>query len=91
MKKLFLSILLLSFSVSFAQITLYHTVYVKSEDQVKFETIERDYMAKLAQKAVNEGKFLYWGLEKVLQPTVSMGGEINHPLIGNWYQFVIVY
>ena len=48
-------------------------------------------MAKLAQKAVNEGKFLYWGLEKVLQPTVSMGGELNHQLIGNWYQFVIVY
>ena len=91
MKKLFLVFLLLSCGVSFAQVTLYHTVYVKTEDQKRFETIEKEYMSKLAQKAVNEGKFLYWGLEKVLQPTVSMGGELNHQLIGNWYQFVVVY
>ena len=91
MKKIILFILVFSSTLSFAQITLYHNVYVNSEDQSKFEMVERDYMSKLAQKAVNDGKFIYWALEKVLQPSNTMGGEVNHQLVGNWYQFVIVY
>jgi hypothetical protein len=91
MKKIILFILVFSSTLSFAQITLYHNVYVNSEDQSKFEMVERDYMSILAQKAVNDGKFIYWALEKVLQPSNTMGGEVNHQLVGNWYQFVIVY
>ena len=46
---------------------------MNSEDQSKFEMVERDYMSKLAQKAVNDGKFIYWALEKVLQPSNTIG------------------
>ena len=73
MKKIILFILVFSSTLSFAQITLYHNVYVNSEDQSKFEMVERDYMSKLAQKAVNDGKFIYWALEKVLQPNLFIG------------------
>ena len=81
MKKIILFILVFSSTLSFAQITLYHTVYVNSEVQSKFEMVERDYMSKLAQKAVNDGKFIYWALEKDLQPSNAIGGEVNHQLV----------
>ena len=91
MKKL-LFITLIAFSLfSYSQITSYHLVYVKVEDQAKFESVEKNYMSQMAKTAVKEGKFNYWALEKFIHPTVSIGGKLNSLLEGNWYQFVIVY
>ena len=90
--KRFLTITLLFISlVSYAQITTYHLVYVKTADQAKFETVEKKYMSQLAQEAVKKGTFRYWALEKFVQPTVNIGGKLNSQLVGNWYQFVIVH
>jgi len=91
MKKILL-ITFLSFAfVSYSQITVYHMVYVKSADQAKFESVEKNYMSKMAQTAVNDGQFAYWALEKFLHPMVPVGGKLNHPLVGNWYQFITVF
>ena len=91
MKKLFFLTLLIAGSFSYAQITVYHLVYVESSEQPKFESVEKNYMSKMAQKAVKDGKFAYWALEKFIHPMVPIGGKLNSALIGNWYQFVIVY
>jgi len=91
MKNLLLLALITLNSIAYSQVTAYHMVYVKSVDQAKFETIEKEYMSKMAQNAVNEGKFAYWSLEKFIHPMVSIGGKLNSALVGNWYQFVIVY
>ncbi len=77
--------------VSYSQVTVYHTVYVNVADQAKFESVEKNYMSKMAQTAVKEGKFAYWALEKFIHPMVPIGGKLNSALVGNWYQFVIVY
>ncbi|MDB4281227.1 hypothetical protein N9885_04065, partial [Flavobacteriaceae bacterium] len=91
MKKLLLLALITLNSIAYSQVTAYHMVYVKSVDQAKFETVEKEYMSKMAQNAVNEGKFAYWSLEKFIHPMVPIGGKLNSALVGNWYQFVIVY
>lgn len=91
MKKILLFTLFIFSSISYAQITVYHMVYVNTSDQAKFETVEKKYMSKMAQKAVNEGTFSYWSLEKFIHPMVPIGGKLNSALAGNWYQFVIVY
>ena len=57
MKKLLLLALITLTSIAHSQVTAYHMVYVNSVDQAKFESVEKDYMSKMAQKAVNEGKF----------------------------------
>ena len=57
MKKLLLLTLITLNSIAYSQVTAYHMVYVKSVDQAKFETVEKEYMSKMAQNAVNEGKF----------------------------------
>ncbi|MDA9879473.1 hypothetical protein N9D15_04355 [Flavobacteriaceae bacterium] len=91
MKKIIL-VTFLSFAfISYSQIAAYHMVYVKAEDQPKFESIEKNYMSKMAQAAVNDGQFSYWALEKLIHPMVPIGGKLNFGLVGNWYQFVIVY
>ena len=47
MKKYILSIVaLICFSLN-AQITSYHLVYVKSEDQAKFEEVEKKYNSNI--------------------------------------------
>ena len=91
MKKLLLLTLITLNSIAYSQVTAYHMVYVKSVDQAKFETVEKEYMSKMAQNAVNKGKFDYWSLEKFIHPMVPIGGKLNSALVGNWYQFVIVY
>jgi len=59
MKKIIL-VTFLSFAfISYSQIAAYHMVYVKAEDQPKFESIEKNYMSKMAQAAVNDGQFSY--------------------------------
>ena len=55
MKKYILSFVTLICLSLNAQITSYHLVYVKSEDQAKFEQVEKNYHSKLVQKAVKEG------------------------------------
>tara|TARA_E500000075_G_C6881059_1_gene264619 strand:- start:48 stop:791 length:744 start_codon:yes stop_codon:yes gene_type:complete len=89
-KLLFITFLTFSF-FSYSQITAYHLVYVKVEDQAKFEAVEKNYMSQMAKTAVKEGKFNYWALEKFIHPNVPIGGKLNSLLEGNWYQFVIVY
>ena len=86
-----LAAMLITFSVFSQGVTNYHMVYVKTADQAKFEEVEKNYMSKLAQEAVDKGQMMYWALEKVVNPNVPIGGKLNHPLEGNWYQFVIVH
>jgi hypothetical protein len=82
MKKLLLLALITLTSIAHSQVTAYHMVYVNSVDQAKFESVEKDYMSKMAQKAVNEGKFAYWSLEKFIHPMVPIGGKLNSALVG---------
>ena len=77
MKKLLLLALITLNSLAYSQVAAYHMVYVKSVDQAKFETVEKEYMSKMAQNAVNEGKFAYWSLEKFIHPMVPIGGKLN--------------
>ena len=81
MKKILFTILIITSFFSYSQITVYHLVYVKTEDQGKFEAVEKTYMSQMAKAAVKEGKFNYWALEKFIHPTVPIGGKSTNPLV----------
>jgi|TARA_B110000503_G_scaffold61211_1_gene97129 hypothetical protein len=72
MKRLLLFItLLLTITLSQGQaVYLMHGVKVLPENQALFEKIEIDYVAKIAQDAVNKGKIMNWILIK-LDPMIG--------------------
>ena len=60
MKNLLIAFTLLCFNYSIAQVVTLMYVEVSSENQQRFERLEKDYWSQVARKAIDDGKMMSW-------------------------------
>ena len=60
MKNLLIALTLLCFNYSTAQVVTLMYVEVSSENQQRFERLEKDYWSQIAKKAIDDGKMMSW-------------------------------
>ena len=60
MKNLLIALSLLCFNYSTAQVVTLMYVEVSSENQQRFERLEKDYWSQIAKKAIVDGKMMSW-------------------------------
>ena len=64
MKNLLIAFTLLCFNYSTAQVATLMYVEVSSENQQRFERLEKDYWSQIAKKAIDDGKMMSWFMLK---------------------------
>ena len=70
MKKIFFTFLLLmGFVITNAQVVVLHPVKIPSNQTEKFLDVEMNFSSKTAQKAVDNGDLMWWGLLKAFNTT----------------------
>ena len=81
MKKLLFVLSLLWSNLSAAQVITLMYVEVSSENQQRFERLEKDYWSQIAKKAIDDGKMSSW----IMLKEVSVPG-VHRYLFANYYE-----
>ena len=81
MKKLLFVLSLLWSNLSAAQVVTLMYVEVSSENQQRFERLEKDYWSQIAKKAIDDGKMSSW----IMLKEVSVPG-VHRYLFANYYE-----
>jgi len=81
MKKLLFVLSLLWFNLSAAQVVTLMYVEVSSENQQRFERLEKDYWSQIAKKAIDDGKMVSW----IMLKEISIPGTHKY-LFVNYFE-----
>lgn len=82
MKKLFFLLTCLLSLTAFGQVSSFMYVKVAPENRAEFERLETTYWAEIAQKAIDDGKMLSWGLLR----EVGISGPPSNYIIINIFK-----
>jgi hypothetical protein len=81
MKNLLIAFTLLCFNYSIAQVVTLMYVEVSSENQQRFERLEKDYWSQVAKKAIDDGKMMSW----IMLKEISIPGTHKY-LFVNYFE-----
>ena len=81
MKKLLFVLSLLWSNLSAAQVVTLMYVEVSSENQQRFERLEKDYWSQIAKKAIDDGKMMSW----IMLKEISIPGTHKY-LFVNYFE-----
>ena len=81
MKNLLIAFTLLCFNYSIAQVVTLMYVEVSSENQQRFERLEKDYWSQVARKAIDDGKMMSW----IMLKEISIPGTHKY-LFVNYFE-----
>ena len=81
MKNLLIAFTLLCFNYSIAQVVTLMYVEVPSENQQRFERLEKDYWSQVARKAIDDGKMMSW----IMLKEISIPGTHKY-LFVNYFE-----
>ena len=81
MKKLLFVLSMLWYNLSAAQVVTLMYVEVSSENQQRFERLEKDYWSQIAKKAIDDGKMMSW----IMLKEISIPGTHKY-LFVNYFE-----